>query len=64
MSERETPVGVFDSGVGGLTILNDLFRELPAERFVYYGDTGNCPYGVRTEGAIQRLAFGATEFLL
>jgi len=64
MSEREAPVGVFDSGVGGLTILNDLLRELPAERFVYFGDTGNCPYGVRTEAEIQRLAFGAAEFLL
>jgi glutamate racemase len=58
------PVGVLDSGVGGLTILRDLLRELPAERFVYFGDTGNCPYGVRTETEIQQLAFGATDFLL
>lgn len=64
MSERQAPVGVFDSGVGGLTILNDLLRELPAERFVYFGDTGNCPYGVRTTTEIQHLAFGAAEFLL
>jgi glutamate racemase len=39
----QAPVGVFDSGVGGLTILRDLLRELPAERYVYFGDTGNCP---------------------
>jgi glutamate racemase len=64
MSERQAPVGVFDSGVGGLTILNELLRELPTERFVYFGDTGNCPYGVRTEAEIQLLAFGAAEFLL
>ncbi|HLZ21855.1 MAG TPA: glutamate racemase [Ktedonobacterales bacterium] len=64
MSERQAPIGVFDSGVGGLTILKDLLQELPAERFIYFGDTGNCPYGVRTESEIQRLAFGATEFLL
>lgn len=64
MSEREAPVGVFDSGVGGLTILSEFLRELPTEHFIYFGDTGNCPYGVRTEAEIQRLAFGAAEFLL
>lgn len=64
MSERHGPVGVFDSGVGGLTILNDLLRELPGERYIYFGDTGNCPYGVRTEAEIQELAYGAAAFLL
>jgi glutamate racemase len=58
------PVGVFDSGVGGLTILRDLLRELPAERYVYFGDTGNCPYGVRTEPEIQALAISAMRLLL
>ena len=58
------PVGVFDSGVGGLTILNDLLRELPAERFVYFGDTGNCPYGTRTEAEIQQLSRNVARFLL
>lgn len=58
------PVGVFDSGVGGLTILTELLRELPGERFVYFGDTANCPYGVRTVEEIQQLAAAATRFLL
>ena len=58
------PVGVFDSGVGGLTILRDLLRELPGERFVYFGDTGNCPYGVREEEEIQRLALAGARLLL
>ena len=58
------PVGVFDSGVGGLTVLRDLLRELPAERFVYFGDTGNCPYGVRTEEDIQALAIAGARLLL
>lgn len=58
------PIGVLDSGVGGLTILIDLLRELPAERFVYFGDTGNCPYGTRTEAEIQRLSLNAARFLL
>ncbi len=59
-----TPIGVFDSGVGGLTVLRDLLRELPTERFVYFGDTGNCPYGVRTEEEIQSLAIAGARLLL
>jgi len=65
-SERaaDSPIGVFDSGVGGLTILRELLRELPDERYVYFGDTGNCPYGVRTEEEIQALSVAAANFLL
>jgi glutamate racemase len=58
------PVGVLDSGVGGLTILNELLRELPGERYIYFGDTGNCPYGVRPEREIQALAAAAARFLI
>ncbi|MGH2502971.1 MAG: glutamate racemase, partial [Ktedonobacterales bacterium] len=61
---RQTPVGVFDSGVGGLTILRDLLRELPAERYIYYGDTGNCPYGVRPQSEIAQLSLNAAAFLI
>lgn len=61
---RDGPVGVFDSGVGGLTILAELLRELPGERFVYFGDTGNCPYGVRPRREIQELSAEAARFLL
>jgi glutamate racemase len=57
------PIGVFDSGVGGLTILAELLRELPAERYAYFGDTGNCPYGVRPEREIQALSDAAARFL-
>ncbi len=61
---HRAPVGVFDSGVGGLTILTELLRELPDERYVYFGDTGNCPYGARTEEQIQELAISAARLLL
>lgn len=61
---RNAPIGVFDSGVGGLTILKELLRELPDERFVYYGDTGNCPYGVRPIAEIQELSRNAARFLI
>jgi glutamate racemase len=67
ISERaaaNSPIGVFDSGVGGLTILRELLRELPDERYVYFGDTGNCPYGVRSEKEIQALSVAAANFLL
>ncbi len=60
----KAPVGVFDSGVGGLTILRELLRELPGERYTYFGDTGNCPYGVRPREEIIQLALNAAEFLI
>src|SRR5215472_3753127 len=60
----EGPIGVFDSGVGGLTILGELLRDLPDERYIYYGDTGNCPYGVRPKAEIQLLAQNAARLLL
>ncbi len=58
------PVGVFDSGVGGLTVLRELFRELPDERYIFFGDTGNCPYGVRSEAEITQLSLNGAAFLL
>ena len=58
------PVGVFDSGIGGLTVLRELLRELPDERYIYFGDTGNCPYGTRPDAEIERLALNAAGFLI
>jgi glutamate racemase len=63
-ARQQAPIGVFDSGVGGLTVLRELLRELPDERFIYFGDTGNCPYGVRPEAQIQELALAVARFLL
>lgn len=45
---RNLPIGVFDSGMGGLTVLKELVKQLPGESFVYFGDTLRCPYGPRT----------------
>lgn len=64
MTTASQPIGVFDSGVGGLTILRELLRELPDERYIYLGDTGNCPYGVRPVGEIQELSLTAARFLI
>jgi glutamate racemase len=63
-SARGGPIGVLDSGVGGLTVLRELLREVPGERFVYFGDTGNGPYGERSERDIQALVLAGTRFLL
>ena len=48
----EAPIGVFDSGAGGLTILAALQQELPHETYIYFGDTAHCPYGVRSDAEI------------
>lgn len=58
------PVGVFDSGFGGASTLRSILRELPDERFIYYGDNKNAPYGDRPESEILKLSQAAAEFLL
>ena len=45
MSQKRDPIGVMDSGVGGISTLRDMIRELPDERFIYFGDMANAPYG-------------------
>lgn len=57
------PVGVFDSGVGGLTVLRALARELPDEDFVYLGDTARLPYGTKSPESIRRYALQAADLL-
>jgi glutamate racemase len=54
-SDREpqrAPIGIFDSGVGGLTVLRQLYRQLPNESIVYFGDTARLPYGIRSQAEI------------
>jgi glutamate racemase len=57
------PVGVFDSGVGGLTVLRALARELPHEDFMYLGDTARLPYGTKSPESIRRYALQAAALL-
>jgi glutamate racemase len=49
---QRTPIGIFDSGVGGLTVLRQLYRQLPNESIIYFGDTARLPYGVRSQAEI------------
>jgi glutamate racemase len=57
------PIGVFDSGAGGLTILSALRQVLPQENYIYFGDTANIPYGARSEAEIIELSKRACSFL-
>jgi glutamate racemase len=57
-------IGVFDSGVGGLTVLHECLVNLPHEDYVYLGDTANFPYGSKELGEVRRLAFAATQSLV
>lgn len=61
---KSKPIGVFDSGIGGLTVTAELFRQLPEEKIIYFGDTGRYPYGVRSQPVIQRFSRQAVRFLL
>ena len=60
----DRPIGVLDSGVGGISVLRSLVRVLPDERYLYYGDTRNAPYGDRAEAEIRALTRAAAEHLL
>jgi glutamate racemase len=58
------PIGVFDSGLGGLSVLHELVRALPQENFIYVADSGHCPYGGKTQDEIVARASVITDFLL
>ncbi|MEA3328728.1 MAG: glutamate racemase [Candidatus Omnitrophota bacterium] len=57
------PIGVFDSGVGGLTVVRQLIKHLPAEDIIYFGDLANLPYGSKSRERIIRLSVAAAKFL-
>ena len=58
------PIGVFDSGVGGLTVLREILRRLPFESTVYLGDNARAPYGVRTDDEVRRFSVQALDALV
>ena len=59
-----TPIGVFDSGIGGLSVLQALQKELPHERFVYLADNAHAPYGEKSEAFVSQRTHAAAEYLL
>ena len=64
MNQKSDYIGVFDSGVGGISVLRQLKRILPNERFLYYGDSANAPYGRRTTAQVQELTLAAAEKMM
>lgn len=63
MQRSEAPVGVFDSGVGGLTVTREIIRQIPNERIVYFGDTARVPYGTKSRETILRYSRQIIRFL-
>ncbi|MDX2245413.1 MAG: glutamate racemase [Bacteroidia bacterium] len=59
-----SPIGIFDSGLGGLSVWKEVKKICPSESLIYYADSGNCPYGNRPAEEIIRLSAAITEFLL
>ena len=57
-------IGIFDSGIGGLTVLKELAAALPLENTIYLGDTARVPYGIRSAETVTRYSFENTQFLL
>jgi glutamate racemase len=58
------PIGVFDSGIGGLTVVHEIFRKLPTESVIYFGDTARVPYGTKSAASVQRFAVQDAAFLM
>jgi glutamate racemase len=57
-------IGIFDSGIGGLTVLKEIIAKLPHEKIIYLGDTARVPYGIRSAETVMRYSFENTDFLL
>lgn len=64
MQSKKQAIGIFDSGIGGLTVATAIQKLLPNERIVYFGDTAHLPYGDKSAKAIQHYSRGITHFLL
>lgn len=61
--DPEAPVGVFDSGVGGLTVVREIMRQIPNEKIIYFGDTARVPYGNKSKDTVTRFSEQIVRFL-
>ena len=64
MTQKDSPIGVFDSGIGGLTVLHQILHALPRENTVYLGDTARSPYGTKSVETVLRYSFENSRFLV
>lgn len=61
---QNRPIGIFDSGLGGLTVVKEIIKKLPNENIVYFGDTARVPYGSKSKETVTRFSIENTKFLL
>ena len=61
--ETQTYIGVFDSGVGGISVLKELVSQMPREKFLYFGDSANAPYGIKSTEEVRALSLQAAAYL-
>lgn len=64
MAKKTDPIAVFDSGIGGISVLRELIRQMPLENYLYYGDSANAPYGTRPTQEVRALCKHVAEHLL
>lgn len=58
------PIGIFDSGMGGISVLGDAIRLMPCENYIFYGDSGNAPYGIKTKEEVTKLSEAVCDHLV
>ena len=63
MNRKEDYIAVFDSGVGGISVLRQLVKQMPGERFLYFGDSANAPYGTKTTEQVRQLSLAVADRL-
>ena len=61
--KKDAPIGVFDSGVGGLTVMREIMRQIPNEKIIYFGDTARVPYGGKSQDTVTRYSEQIVRFL-
>ena len=64
MAQRDRPIGIFDSGIGGLTVVREIIKELPDEKIVYFGDTARLPYGNKSARTVIKFSLENVKLLL
>jgi glutamate racemase len=64
MNNSENPIGIFDSGIGGISVLREIYHLMPEENYIYYGDSAHAPYGTKSIPDIKKLSADCMSFLL
>ena len=64
MTDKNAPIGVVDSGVGGISVLKELIKLMPQEKYLYFGDNKNAPYGTKTAEEVRNIMLKNTEYII